>query len=561
MVSQEESYDRWLRVFDEAPMRDRQRHLERMLTLTQRPLFSVMLTTDVLTVSAVEGLACSLAEQIYPNWELVVGVRQSLVGPLTKHLLQVLPHNRVSVTANTSDGAATCNHLACMSAGDFLLNLPLEAILRPNALLEVALTLEAHPEAVLIYSDEDQIGADGKRQNPTFKPAWSPDLFNVFDYFGHLTIISRKAVTAVGGWKSELGTACDYDLRARIVDYIGPAKIVHLAKILVHINSVKSAVEPKQRRLIEQAIRNHCERRHLSADIIWPETAAYPRLKYRIPDPPPLVSLLIPTRDRADILETCVRSILIHTTYQPYEIIIIDNDSQDAATHRLFEKLRTESVVRIIACPGPFNFSALNNAAARAATGSIIGLLNNDLEVIDGRWLDEMVTLASRPEVGCVGCKLLYPDGHIQHAGICLGLGGLAGHGHRHALPDASGYMHRLRMLQDVSAVTAACLFIRKELFFQVDGLDDKELTVAYNDLDLCLKVMAAGYRNLCTPFAELIHHESISRGGDYVPAKARRFFRESNVVRRRWGSALFFDPYYSPHLTHDREDFSVRDW
>ena len=275
---------------------------------------------------------------------------------------------------------------------------------------------------------------------------------------------------------------------------------MHLAKILVHINSVKSAAEPKQHQPIEQAIRNHCERRHVSADIIWPETAPYPRLKYRIPEPPPLVSLLIPTRDRANILETCVRSILTHTTYQPYEILIIDNDSQDAATHRLFEELRIEFAVRIMASPGPFNFSALNNAAAREAKGSIIGLLNNDLEVIDGGWLDEMVALASRPEVGCVGCKLLYPDGHIQHAGICLGIGGLAGHGHRHALGNALGYMHRLRMLQNVSAVTAACLLIRKEVFFQVGGLDDKELTVAYNDVDLCLKVMAAGYRNLCTP-------------------------------------------------------------
>jgi GT2 family glycosyltransferase len=561
IASQEVPYDRWLRVFDEAPTQDRRRHRERMLTLTQRPLFSVLLAMDDCAVSALDGVARSLAEQIYPNWELVIAVPQTLVVAVTTHLVQLLPHNRVVVTANSADGAATHNHLVGMAAGDFLLDVPVEAIFRPNALLEVALTLEAYPEAGLIYSDEDQVDANNQRQNPIFKPAWSPDLFDVIDYFGHLTVMSRKAVTAVGGWKSELGTASDYDLRARIVDHIEPAKIVHLAKILVHINSVKSAAEPRQHQPFEQAIRNHCERRHVSADIIWPETAPYPRLKYRIPEPPPLVSLLIPTRDRANILETCVRSILTHTTYRPYEILIIDNDSQDAATHRLFEELRLESAVRIISSPGPFNFSALNNVAAREATGSIIGLLNNDLEVIDGGWLDEMVALASRPEVGCVGCKLLYPDGHIQHAGICLGIGGVAGHGHRHALENSLGYMHRLRMLQNVSAVTAACLLIRKEVFFQVGGLDDKELTVAYNDVDLCLKVMAAGYRNLCTPFAELIHHESISRGGDYVPAKARRFFRESNVVRRRWGAALFADPYYSPHLTCDGEDFSVRDW
>jgi GT2 family glycosyltransferase len=556
-ASQEEPYDTWMRIFDEVPERDRQRHLERMQTLTQRPVFSVLVTIESFTVSSVDKLIHSLAEQIYPNWELVIAVPQALVVSLKKHLLKMLLRNHVLVTAG--DGPATRNDLASMAAGDFLVTVPVDAQLRPNALLEVALTLEAYPEAALVYSDEDQVGVDGKRQNPHFKPAWSPDVFDVFDYLGHLTVMSRKAVTTAGGWKSELGTAADYDLKARIVDRIEPAKIVHLAKILVHVSRSAAVAEPTQRRQIERAIRNHCVRRDVNADIAWPETEPYPRLKYR-PEPPPLVSLLIPTRDRANILETCVRSILTRTTYQPYEILIIDNDSREAATHRLFEKLRSESVVRVISSPGPFNFSALNNAAARQAAGAIIGLLNNDLEVVDGGWLDEMVALASRPEVGCVGCKLLYPEGQIQHAGVYLGPGSLAGHGHRYAQRDASGYMDRLRMLQNLSAVTAACLVIRKEVFFKVGGLDEKELKVAYNDVDLCLKVIAAGYRNLCTPFAELIHHESISRGHDYTPAKARRLFSESNALRRRWGSAIFSDPYYSPHLTYDREDFSVRD-
>jgi len=559
-ASQEEPYDTWMRIFDEVPQRDRQRHLERMQTLTQRPLFSVMVTMESFTVSSVDRLVRSLAEQFYPNWELVIAVPQALIVSLTEHLLKMLLRNRVLVTADRSDGPATRNDLASVAAGDFLVTVPVDALLRPNALLEVALTLEAYPEAALVYSDEDQVNVDGKRQNPAFKPAWSPDVFDVFDYFGHLTVMSRKAVTTAGGWKSELGTAADYDLKARIVDRIEPAKIVHLAKILVHVNRSAAEAELTQRRPIERAIRNHCVRRDVNADIVWPETEPYPRLKYRIREPPPFVSLLIPTRDRANFLETCVRSILTRTTYQPYEILIIDNDSQEAATQRLFEKLRTESVVRIITSPGPFNFSALNNAAALEATGPIIGLLNNDLEVEDGGWLDEMVALASRPEVGCVGCKLLYPERHIQHAGVYLGVGRLAGHGHRYASRDASGYMNRLRMLQNVSAVTAACLVMRKDVFFQVGGLDDKELKVAFNDVDLCLKVGAAGYRNLFTPFVELIHHESISRGSDYTPAKARRFFSEGDTLRRRWGPAIFSDPYYSPHLTYDREDFSVRD-
>jgi O-antigen biosynthesis protein len=554
---QDKPYDRWMCIFDEIPERDRQRHLERMQTLTKHPLFSVLVTAENLVFSSVDRLVGSLVGQVYPNWELVIAVPQQHINCVTERLSKLLAHHRVLVIAD--DGPEAGNGLASRSTGDFLVSVPLDALLRPNALLEVALTLEAYPEAALIYSDEDQISVDGTRQSPAFKPAWSPDVLDVFDYFGHLTVMSRKAVTAAGGWKSEFGAAADYDLKASIVDRVDPAQIVHLAKILVHIDSSVAVAEPP-RQPIEQTIRSRCVRRNVRADVIWSETEPYPRLKYRIPEPPPLVSLLIPTRDRANILETCVHSILTRTSYQPYEILIIDNDSRDAATHRIFDKLRTEPTVRIVTIAGPFNFSALNNEAARAARGSIIGLLNNDLEVVDGGWLAEMVALASRPEVGCVGCKLLYPEGQIQHAGVFLGPGNLAGHGHRYAPRDSSGYGNRLRMLQNVSAVTAACLVIRKELFFGVGGLDDKELKVAFNDVDLCLKVRAAGYRNLFTPFVELIHHESVSRGSDYTPAKARRYLSEGNTLRRRWGPVIFSDPYYSPHLTYDREDFSVRD-
>ncbi len=271
------------------------------------------------------------------------------------------------------------------------------------------------------------------------------------------------------------------------------------------------------------------------------------------------MSLIILTRDRSDMLQTCVDSIISKTRYAPYEIVIVDNDSREPETHALFEKLRRENAVRVLSRPGPFNFSALNNAAAREVHGSILGLLNNDIEVKDGEWLTELVSLSARDEIGCVGCKLLYPDGRIQHAGVYLGLGGIAGHGFRFAAKDDPGYLRRMLMVHDVSAVTAACLFVRKAVFEQVGGLDEKDLGVAYNDVDFCLKVRAAGYLNLWTPFAELIHYESASRGRDFTPAKARRYRTEVNALRRRWGQQLFSDPYYSPHLTNDREDFSLR--
>jgi GT2 family glycosyltransferase len=212
-----------------------------------------------------------------------------------------------------------------------------------------------------------------------------------------------------------------------------------------------------------------------------------------------------------------------------------------------------------LSSPGEFNYSALNNFAAREASGTILALLNNDIEVISGDWLEEMVALAARREIGCVGAKLLYPDGRIQHAGVYLGFAGLAVHGYRLAARDSSGQLNRMSTIQNVTAVTAACLVIRKGVFDAVGGFDERELKVALNDVDLCLKVRAAGYLNLWAPFAELVHHESVSRGRDAKPARARRLGRERNVLRARWGEALVRDPYYSPNLTDDREDFSVR--
>ena len=303
---------------------------------------------------------------------------------------------------------------------------------------------------------------------------------------------------------------------------------MHLAKLLAHSTSSSRSAAPR------------------------------PRAAPEIPSPPPRVSLIIPTRDGADVLATCVRSIRALTRYPDYEIVIVDNGSVQDETKRLFAELAADPAIRILARPEPFNFSRLNNAAAREATGSILALVNNDIEVTHGEWLGEMVALAVQQGVGCVGARLLYPDGRLQHGGVVIGLGGVAGHAHRFVRADDPGYLQRLRAVHEVSAVTAACLAIRREVFDAVGGLDE-ELTVAFNDVDFCLKVRAAGYRNLWTPFAELIHHESASRGRDLTPVKARRFADEYATMQRRWGAQLLNDPYYSPHLTYDRENSSLR--
>lgn len=488
----ESAYDTWIRVFDEAPERDRARHVERLARLAQRPMISMLAVTDA-------AHAPALDDQIYPDWEL----------------LSAAP-------GATADGF---NALLAKARGEYVLPLGAGMRLRPHALLDLALTLAQWPSAEIVYTDEDRIGDDGRRCDPRFKPAWSPDVLQAHDYLGALTLLRTTTVRALGGWRPD-APAPQHDLVLRLAGKAAPDSIVHLAKLLVHGRADAGT--------------------------------ALGRLSYRVPQPAPRVSLIIPTRDNAALLETCINSIRARTRYPDYEILIIDNGSVEEATKRLFVRLAADPAIRVLPRPGPFNFSGLNNSAVREATGSIIGLVNNDIEAIEDGWLEEMVALAARPEIGCVGARLLYPDGRLQHGGIILGLGGVAGHAHRFAGGDEPGYLGRLRSVQNVSAVTAACLMVRREVFDQVGGLDES-LTVAFNDVDFCLKVRAAGYLNLWTPFATLVHHESVSRGHDVTPAKARRFADEHAAMQRRWGEQLLYDPYYSPHLTYDREDFSVR--
>jgi O-antigen biosynthesis protein len=525
----EAPYDTWIRIFDEAPERDRARHMERLATLSRHPLISIPVPLASAEPTDLERLADNVAGQIYPAWELVIAAPAESHGAIAAALAtRGIAAAQLRLVAAGTHPADGLDAALTAAQGEFVLLLAEGALLRPHALLDLALTVERRPAAELIYSDEDRIDASGQRSDWRFKPAWSPALLRAVNYVGQLTLLRRDAARAHGGRRAGAPNGHRHDLLLRLTADAAPSGIVHLAKLLVH------AAEP--------------------APVL--RLAAAP--KRVVPTPAPRVSLIIPTRDGADVLATCVRSIRSRTRYDDYEIIIVDNGSVEEATGKLFDELRTDPVIRILPRPEPFNFSRLNNAAAREATGSIIGLVNNDIEATQGDWLGELVALALQPDAGCVGAKLLYPNRRLQHGGVVIGLGGVAGHAHRFARADDAGYLGRLHAVHEVSAVTAACLLIRREVFDAVNGLDE-ELTVAFNDVDFCLRVRAAGYRNLWTPFAELIHHESVSRGRDLTPAKAKRFAGEFATMQRRWGADMLHDPYYSPHLTYDMEDFSLR--
>lgn len=523
----ERPYDTWMRVFDERPELDRARHEERLALLAKRPPVSILAELPLLDPRAVDRLAQSLREQVYVSWELVVAAPAQLHEGVRDALgSRGIDLAKLKIAEARPGTAENLNRALAISTGEYVLPLEQGALMRPHALLEFILTVQAQPPVEVVYSDEDRISDDGIRDEWAFKPAWSPHLLSARDYLGPHVLMRRDTVRALDGWNVSHSDP-HHDLALRLTARVKPETIVHLAKLLFH-------------RPADHAVTD--------GPIARPAIA---KVTSR-------VSLIIPTRDNATMLSACIDSIHTRTRYQNYEIVIVDNGSADSRTIELLDKLKANPAIRVLRQPMPFNFSALNNAAVRVSTGDVVGFVNDDIEVLSEDWIEQMLILAEQPQVGCVGAKLIYPDRRIQHGGIVLGLYGLAGHAHRFADHSDTGYLGRLRSVQNVSAVTAACLFVRRRVFEEVGGLDEG-LAVAFNDVDFCLRVRAAGYLNVWTPFAELIHHESVSRGRDLSPAKSRRFAAEYATMQQRWGRDLLDDPYYSRHLTYDREDFSLR--
>jgi len=376
-------------------------------------------------------------------------------------------------------------------------------------------------------------------------------------------VYRTETIKRVGGFREGFEGSQDYDLALRVIDAIRPEQIRHIPRVLYHWRilpgSTSLAIGEKSYATdaARRAIADHLARQGTAAEVSDEDTGpGMYRVRYRLPADPPLVSLIIPTRNGLALLRQCVESILAKTSYPNYEILIVDNGSDDEATLAYLADLENGNHARILRDPRPFNYSALNNAAVREARGELIGLLNNDLEVITPDWLDELVSHALRPGIGAVGARLWYPDDTLQHGGVLL-IGGVAAHAHRKQRKDCAGYAGRASLIQNFSAVTAACLVIRKATFEEVGGFDET-LAVTFNDVDLCLKIRALGYRNQWTPHAELYHHESVTRGIDDTPEKRARFAAERSLMQQRWGDLLRNDPAYNPNLTLDRENFGL---
>jgi GT2 family glycosyltransferase len=375
--------------------------------------------------------------------------------------------------------------------------------------------------------------------------------------------VRTALVRAVGGLRPGFEGSQDHDLLLRLADRLAPERIRHLPQVLYHWRTAIGSGTFSDKALA----RAEAARLQALADLIarrgWPHRAergplGFNRLVRALPAPAPRVTVVIPTRDRAELLRVALDGVLHRTDYPAIEVVILDNDSREPETAALFAGMQADPRVRVLASPGPFNFSALSNEGARAGRGELLLFLNNDIEVREPGWLAEMVSIAVEPQVGAVGAKLSYPDGTLQHGGVVLGAGGVAGHSHLGIGPEDPGYFGRMMISQEVSAVTGACLMMRRAVFDEIGGFDAARLAVAFNDVDLCLRIRAAGYVIIWTPHAHLIHHESKSRGQEDTPAKRARFEAEVATMLERWGPQLRNDPYYNPNFARAKAQFRL---
>ena len=436
-------------------------------------------------------------------------------------------------------------------------------VLPNHALYEVVKAIHKSPDAALIYSDEDKIDEKGRRFMPHFKSDFNLDLLYGQNYISHLGVYRTDIAKAIGGFRKGLEDSQDYDFLLRYLLKIDPSQIIHIPKVLYHWRAIEgsTALSSGEKSYTTEAgvkaLQNYFAQLHADVSVGRGKADNLYRVQWNLTYEP-LVSLIIPTKNGYEVTKQAIDSILNKTTYAHYEILLVDNNSDDPKALAYFDELSQHEKITVLRYPHPFNYSAINNFAVQHARGEVLGLINNDVEVIDGGWLTEMVSQAMRPDIGCVGAMLYYPNDTIQHAGVVIGINGVAGHSHKHYPKSHLGYFSRLFVAQDLLAVTAACLLLRKTTFDEVGGLNERDLTVAFNDVDLCLKVHKAGYRNLWTPYAELYHHESISRGREDNPEKIARFKREVDYMLNTWHTNTLFDPYYNPNLTIERENFSI---
>jgi glycosyltransferase involved in cell wall biosynthesis/GT2 family glycosyltransferase len=554
------TYHDWIARFDTRTRSDAIALGRRGRAMRRHPVISVLLPVYNPELPILEAAIASIEGQFYPHWELCIADDAS-THPEVRPFLEGLAarDSRIKLVFREQNGhiSACTNSALGLATGEWCALLDQDDLFADHALAMVALEIENHPDAGLIYSDEDKIDENGVRSNPFFKPDWNPELFLGQNFINHLGVYRTDLLRSIGGFREGFEGSQDYDLALRCVERLKPAQVRHIPRILYHWRAVAGSLaavadaKPYAKEAARRAIGDHLRRQGIAGRVEpCPENVESHRVIYELPDPPPLVSIIIPMRDRVSLLEMCLEGIRERTDYRPLEIVIVDNGSKEAATLKFLRGLEEKNVARVLRVDGKFNFSHLINRGAAVAKGDVLAFLNNDIEANEPDWLREMVSHAVRSGVGAVGARLWYPNGKLQHGGVIVGLGGVAGHSFSGVPRGHAGYFNRTYLQQNCSAVTGACLLVRKEVFQKAGGFDETNFAISFNDIDFCLRLQAAGLRNVWTPYANLVHHESASRGHQRAPEEQAQFVREASYMQRKWGAELRRDPFYNPNLS-----------
>jgi glycosyltransferase involved in cell wall biosynthesis len=558
-------YDqRWIDENQNLSQETRDHLRSKIDNLSQSPLISVLLPVYNTNERWLRLAIKSVTNQIYTHWELCISDDAS-TEPHIKTVLKdaALNDDRIKVSFRETNGhiSAASNTALEMVTGEFIALLDHDDELSEDALAEVAFLINENPEADLIYSDEDKVDEENRHFQPYFKPDWNPDLFLSQNMISHLGVFRTSLARKVGGFKKGYEGSQDWDLALRISEHTCHENIKHIPKVIYHWRAIEGstayATEEKEyaHQSASRALNDHFKRIGEQVEL-YPVPGNHWKVYYKL-STMPLVSVIIPTRNQRDLLEPCLNSVLQKTTYPNLEVIVADNDSDDPSTQNFLQNIQKKGV-KVIQIGGSFNFSRIINQSAQKASGDFLCFLNNDITVINENWLEEMLTHAQRAEIGAVGAMLYYPNDTIQHAGVILGMGGIAGHAYKHFPRGSEGMLNRARLVQNYSAVTGACMLVSKTKFNQVDGFDEENLAITFNDVDFCLRLRSVGYRNLWTPFSELYHHESASREDDLSPDHIERFKQEIQYMEKKWGDILFKDPAYNLNLTLKKDDFSL---
>lgn len=564
-ISKEITYNEWAKKRD-LTLDEIKKQKEILFTLN--PKMSLIVATFNTPTQFLKEMIDTVVDQTYTNWELCIadGSTDNQVLDYVNNNYQNENRIKIKKLDKNYGISGNMNVAIDMATGDFIGLYDHDDTLTPDALFEFVKAYNMNPELEVIYSDEDKINSEGTvRFEPHFKSDFNIDLLCTNNYICHLLFVKTSLINKVGKLRSEYDGAQDHDFILRCVENLDENKIHHIPRVLYHwrIHQNSTAGNPESKLYAfdagVRASQDYFDRKGIKAKVEHGETLGFYRVRY-IVEREPLVSILIPNKDHVDDLNRCLTSIYDKTTYKNFEIIVIENNSENDETFEYYESIEKQhNNLKVVFWKNEFNYSAINNFGATFSRGEYLLLLNNDTEVINPDWLSEMVGYGMRKDVGIVGAKLYYEDDTIQHAGVIIGLGGIAGHCFVNYPRDAYGYFGHLICAKDYSAVTAACMLVKRKVFDAVNGLDET-LKVAFNDIDFCLKVRKLGYLVVFNPYVELYHYESKSRGLENSVEKVERFSQEIEFFRNKWNDILENgDPYYNPNLTLVKSDYSLK--